>query len=64
MAAGDRDGARESMQALAERVDAQGLPTRFMSLGGVGHQFPDDMEARMCVAIAWVREADPSACGT
>ncbi|MDP9000169.1 MAG: hypothetical protein M3O46_08665 [Myxococcota bacterium] len=64
LAAGDRDAARASMQALAERVDAQGLPTRFMSLGGVGHQFPDDMEARMCVAIAWVREADPSVCGT
>lgn len=64
LAAGERDGARASMQALAGSIDAQGLPTRFMSLGDVGHQFPGDMDVRMCVAIAWVREADPSVCGT
>jgi predicted esterase len=66
MAAGDKDGARDSMKALASRLDAAGLPTRFVSLGPVGHELPlpapPDMDARMCDAIAWVREADPSAC--
>jgi predicted esterase len=63
LAAGDRDGARASMQALAESTDAAGLPTRFMGLGPVGHEFPSDMEAHMCAAIAWVRGADPNVCG-
>jgi predicted esterase len=63
LAAGDRDGARASMQALAESTDAAGLPTRFMSLGAVGHEFPSDMPARMCAAIAWARRADPASCG-
>jgi predicted esterase len=60
LAAGDRDGARASMQALAERVNGAGLPTRFMGLGPVGHEFPSDMEARMSTAIAWVRGIDPT----
>jgi predicted esterase len=63
LAAGDRDDARASMKALAESTDAAGVPTRFMGLGPVGHQFPSDMEAHMCAAIAWVRGADSSVCG-
>ncbi|HZU85783.1 MAG TPA: hypothetical protein VE987_22815 [Polyangiaceae bacterium] len=63
LAAGDHDGARASMQELAARVDGAGLPTRFMSLGPVGHEFPPDMAARMCVAIAWVRGAGSNTCG-
>jgi predicted esterase len=63
LAAGERDGSYASMKALAERTDAAGLPTRFMDLGPVGHELPDDMRARMCDAVAWVREADPAACG-
>jgi hypothetical protein len=62
LGAGDKDGARDGMRALAIRTDAAGLPTRFVSLGPVGHEFPSDMDARMCDAIAWVREADPAAC--
>ena len=62
LAAGDRDGARASLQALAERTDAAGLPTRFTSLGPGGHEFPPDMSARMCDAVAWVRSADPAVC--
>jgi predicted esterase len=62
LAAGERDGARTSLQSLAERTDAAGLPTRFMSLGPGGHEFPPDMSTRMCEAVAWVREADPSIC--
>jgi predicted esterase len=62
LAAGDRDGARASLQSLAERTDAAGLPTRFTSLGPGGHEFPADMSARMCDAVAWVRDADPAIC--
>jgi predicted esterase len=62
LAAGDRDGARASLQSLAERTDAAGLPTRFTSLGPGGHEFPPDMSARMCDAVAWVRDGDPAIC--
>jgi predicted esterase len=66
LGAGDKDGARDAMKALAARTDAAGLPTRFVSLGPVGHDLPlpapPDMDARMCDAIAWVREADPATC--
>jgi predicted esterase len=61
--AGDKDGARASMQALAERTNLAGLAARFIRLGPVGHQFPPDIDGPMCDAIAWVREADPTACG-
>jgi predicted esterase len=63
LAAGDRDAARASMRTLSARTDAAGLPTRFMSLGPGGHELPSDMDARMCSAIAWVRETDTAACG-
>ena len=63
LAAGERDGAHASMRALAASTDAAGLPTRFMSLGPGGHEFPSDIEARMCIAIAWVRAVDSAACG-
>ena len=62
LAAGEKDGARASMQTLAERTAAAGLAARFVSLGDTGQQFPPDLDARMCDAVAWVREADPSAC--
>jgi predicted esterase len=62
LGAGEKDAAHDAMQSLAQRTDADGLPTRFVSLGDVGHQFPPDVDARMCDAIAWVREASPSAC--
>ena len=62
LAAGDRDDARTSMQALAARINQEHgavpggeLEARYMSLGDVGHAFPSDMGARMCAAIAWVR---------
>jgi predicted esterase len=62
LGAGDRDGARASMEALAARLNDQGLSARFMSLGPGGHEFPPDMAARMCAAVAWVRDADERAC--
>ena len=63
LAAGDLDGVRAPMQSLAERTNAAGLSTRFMSLGRGGHELPADISARMCAAIAWVREGDAAACG-
>jgi predicted esterase len=63
LAAGDRDGARASMQALAEQLNGRGIAARFMSLGPVGHEFPGDMASRMCAAVAWVRGADEASCG-
>lgn len=62
LAAGERDGARKSMEALAEQTSAGGLSTRFMSLGAVGHEFPQDMAAKMCAAIAWAREESSESC--
>jgi len=62
LAAGDKDGARASMTALAERLGAAGLPARFVSLGPGGHELPSDTDARMCSHVAWVRDADAAAC--
>lgn len=62
LGAADKDGARDSMKALAEKLDEAGLPSRFVSLGPGGHELPADLDARMCEPIAWVRDADPSAC--
>jgi predicted esterase len=62
LAAGDQDDTRSSMQALAQKLDDGGLPSRFVSLGRGGHAFPADMPARMCDAIAWVRDADRAVC--
>jgi predicted esterase len=64
LAAGEQDGARASMEALAAKLDAAGFPARFLSLGPGGHAFPPPgFGSVMCEAIAWVRDADPSACG-
>jgi predicted esterase len=62
LAAGDQDGAHDSMQDLAAQLAARGVTARFMSLGPGGHEFPADMSRRMCVAIAWARAADDSHC--
>jgi predicted esterase len=66
LAAGDRDEARASMQALAARLsgNAGGPAAKFMSLGDVGHAFPSDMGKRMCDALSWVRGVVESPCKT
>ena len=64
LGAADKDGARDSMKALADqRTDAAGLPTRFVSLGPSrpaslprGHR-----RAHVRRPSRWVREADPAA---
>lgn len=55
LAAGEHDGSFAHLRALATRLDAGGVPTRFVTLGKVGHHFAVDTEARMIDAIAWVR---------
>jgi len=63
LAAGDKDAAAGLHERPSpSRTDAAGLPTRFVSLGPGGHELPSDTDARMCDAVAWVREADPAAC--
>ena len=64
LGAGERDGARQSMEALAGRLREGGLPARFASLGPGGHEFPGDMAERMCDAITWVRGADATPQGS
>ncbi|HVY47637.1 MAG TPA: hypothetical protein VHB21_17225 [Minicystis sp.] len=56
-AAGDLDGARPTMQRAAARLSAAGIPSRYVSLGPIGHWLPQDLEARMRAAIAWAAGA-------
>lgn len=56
LAAGDKDGARDAMRAQAEHMNAEGLPTRFVSLGDVGHELPvpPGIDGMLAEALAWV----------
>ena len=62
LGAGDRDGASASMKAASERLLSGGVQARFMSLGPGGHEFPADIGARMCEAVAWVRYQAAGVC--
>lgn len=53
-AAGDYDRTHGPMWTAARRLSRRGYPARFMSLGKVGHTFPDDMTKRMTDAVAWL----------
>ncbi len=67
LTSGERDMMKWRMVAQAKKLRRQGYPVAFMSLGKVGHWFPDDMEARMQTALRWVHGDDdafePSAVG-
>ena len=54
LASGDHDGARPMMRHAATELTARGLPARFMSLGKIYHQLPDDLEQHVAAAIAWI----------
>jgi predicted esterase len=56
LAAGEKDGARDSMRAQAARLSAAGLSARFMSLGDVGHELPvpPGIDGTLAEALAWV----------
>ena len=57
MACGDFDGARASMRASTTKLNAAGLPTRFVSTGRIYHQLPRDFEAFVRSAIGWINQA-------
>jgi len=54
LVAGDYDMMNGHMQSAARRVQRAGMAARFMSLGKVGHWFPDDMTARMTLVLDWL----------
>lgn len=58
LAAGDRDGSYDAMRAQAEHLAASGLPTRFMSLGAVGHELPvpPGIDTTLEEALTWVSQ--------
>jgi predicted esterase len=64
LASGDKDPTRDGLKSLADKLDAAGLPARFVGLGPGGHELPADLDARMCEPIAWLREADAAACAS
>jgi hypothetical protein len=57
-ASGDYDSALGTMVRYAAMVKAGGISTKFVSLGPIGHVWPDDFEARMREPIAWAAGAD------
>ena len=54
MATGDLDGSRPVMRKAVQALEAAGIPTRFVSLGRIGHWLPRDLETILRDAIAWV----------
>jgi predicted esterase len=57
MAAGDYDMARPAMKRAAAMMSALGLPSRYVSLGRIGHALPDNLEVILRDALRWVRES-------
>jgi predicted esterase len=53
LAAGDYDGSASTMQMAASVLRVSGLEARYVSLGKIGHVWPQDFEARMREHIAW-----------
>ncbi len=58
LASGDRDMMRWHMTEQARRLDRQGVPSTFMSLGDVGHWFAPDMDAWMTNALQWLQQEE------
>jgi predicted esterase len=54
MATGDLDGSRPVMRKAVATLEAAGIPTKFVSLGKIGHWLPQDLESILRDAIAWV----------
>ena len=54
LVAGDYDMMNGHMQSAARRAQRAGMAARFMSLGKVGHWFPDDMTARVTLVLDWL----------
>lgn len=58
LTSGDHDMMKWRMVAQAKKLRRQGFPVAFMSLGKVGHWFPNDIEQKMKVAYEWVHGND------
>jgi predicted esterase len=58
LASGERDMMRWHMTQQAERLNRQGVPARYMSLGPVGHWFAPDMDTWMRGALSWLQSDD------
>jgi predicted esterase len=54
LAAGDLDMTSAPLQEDARSLAAQGVLTRFVSLGRYGHGYPPDMEEKMREPMQWV----------
>jgi predicted esterase len=54
LAAGELDITNTPLQEDARTMTAQGMATRFVSLGKFGHGYPPDMEERMREPMRWV----------
>jgi predicted esterase len=54
LAAGDLDMTSAPLRKDARRLEAHGVPTRFVSLGRFGHGYPADMQERMREPMRWV----------
>lgn len=59
MAAGDFDGSKRTMVPAVAALRAGGMEARYVSLGKIGHVWPNDFEARMREPIAWAAHAPP-----
>lgn len=58
LGAGKRDAAYASLVIEAERLDAEGVETRFFDLGAVGHTYAAEDTTALRTAIAWAGGVD------
>jgi predicted esterase len=58
MAAGDLDMSAPTMTAAVKTLKKHGMEARWVSLGKIGHVWPDDFDARMREPIAWAAGND------
>ena len=56
--AGDRDMMHQHMVTVAAKLAKQGIRSRFVGMGDVGHWFAPDMNAWLTDAFAWLSLAD------
>lgn len=59
MAAGDYDGSKSTMVSAVAALRAGGIEARYVSLGSIGHVWPNDFEKRMRGPIAWAGKDGP-----
>ncbi len=58
MAAGEYDGARPTMTAAVAALSRAGIEARYVSLGNIGHKWPEDFDARLGASITWAGSDD------